>query len=221
MRTIAFVTAALLIAAPASAGNLISNGSFESGLTGWSIVGTEGQGFPPVAITYGSATGYPTGAFGEAVPADDSASLSSDAVGTRAAYFVSDLSASQGLKQSVFLNAGTYAIGFSYYAPANGYANPVDARFSGSIGGITLVNALVSAGPVTDWIAISGLTTITTAGFYDAEFLFTTNGVPAKDVVIDRVYIDAVPEPASWAMLIAGFGLVGAAARRRRVAVTA
>ena len=26
----------------------------------------------------------------------------------------------------------------------------------------------------------------------------------------------AVPEPASWAMLIAGFGLVGAAARRRR-----
>ncbi|WP_426169167.1 PEPxxWA-CTERM sorting domain-containing protein [Sandarakinorhabdus sp. DWP1-3-1] len=28
-----------------------------------------------------------------------------------------------------------------------------------------------------------------------------------------------VPEPASWAMLIAGFGLVGAAARRRRMAV--
>jgi hypothetical protein len=26
----------------------------------------------------------------------------------------------------------------------------------------------------------------------------------------------AVPEPASWAMLIAGFGLVGASARRRR-----
>lgn len=31
----------------------------------------------------------------------------------------------------------------------------------------------------------------------------------------------AVPEPASWAMLIAGFGLVGAAARRRRVTVAA
>jgi hypothetical protein len=29
----------------------------------------------------------------------------------------------------------------------------------------------------------------------------------------------AVPEPANWAMLIAGFGLVGAAMRRRRVAV--
>jgi hypothetical protein len=32
---------------------------------------------------------------------------------------------------------------------------------------------------------------------------------------------NAVPEPASWAMLIAGFGLVGAVARRRRVAVAA
>jgi hypothetical protein len=33
--------------------------------------------------------------------------------------------------------------------------------------------------------------------------------------------LNAVPEPASWAMLIAGFGLTGAVARRRRVAVGA
>lgn len=32
---------------------------------------------------------------------------------------------------------------------------------------------------------------------------------------------DPVPEPASWAMLIAGFGLVGAMARRRRLVVSA
>ena len=31
-----------------------------------------------------------------------------------------------------------------------------------------------------------------------------------------RITAGAVPEPASWAMLIAGFGLVGAVARRRR-----
>jgi hypothetical protein len=38
---------------------------------------------------------------------------------------------------------------------------------------------------------------------------------------LDNVTIGAVPEPASWVMLIAGFGLVGAAARRRRTAVVA
>jgi hypothetical protein len=31
--------------------------------------------------------------------------------------------------------------------------------------------------------------------------------------------VTAVPEPSSWAMLIAGFGIVGAAARRRRMVV--
>lgn len=33
--------------------------------------------------------------------------------------------------------------------------------------------------------------------------------------------VSAVPEPASWAMLIAGFVIVGAAARRRRITVAA
>ncbi|NNM75900.1 PEP-CTERM sorting domain-containing protein [Sphingomonas sp. ID1715] len=33
--------------------------------------------------------------------------------------------------------------------------------------------------------------------------------------------INAVPEPASWALMVAGFGLAGAATRRRRVLATA
>ena len=41
---------------------------------------------------------------------------------------------------------------------------------------------------------------------------------PSADVryVAGRPTINAVPEPATWAMLIGGFGLIGAAARRRR-----
>jgi hypothetical protein len=31
--------------------------------------------------------------------------------------------------------------------------------------------------------------------------------------------LPAIPEPATWAMLIAGFGLTGAAMRRRRAAI--
>jgi hypothetical protein len=217
MRVLGLVAAAMLVAGPAYAGNLVTNGSFESGLAGWTLVGSESQGYPPVAITYGAAAAYPVGAFGEAVGPDDSASLSEDPVGNLAAYFVSDFSNGQGLQQSVFLTPGKYNIGFSYYAPANGYANINDARFSGTVGGVNLVNALVSSGPATTWLAFSGIADIAVAGNYDVAFIFDTDGYPAKDVVIDRVYIQAaVPEPASWALMIGGFGLVGAMARRHR-----
>ena len=36
---------------------------------------------------------------------------------------------------------------------------------------------------------------------------------------LDNVSVLGVPEPASWALMIGGFGLVGAASRRRRLAV--
>lgn len=48
-------------------------------------------------------------------------------------------------------------------------------------------------------------------------FISTTDGALGRGALT----IGAVPEPASWAMLIAGFGLVGAAARRRRAVVIA
>ncbi len=41
---------------------------------------------------------------------------------------------------------------------------------------------------------------------------------PARCSLTTRIdwYVQGVPEPASWTMMIAGFGAVGAAARRRR-----
>jgi hypothetical protein len=75
---------------------------------------------------------------------------------------------------------------------------------------------------------IFGNLTIATADTYSVNFVFNTNFNPSKDVVIDQVYIIAsdsggpvipvIPEPATWAMMIAGFGLVGAAMRRRQAA---
>lgn len=65
--------------------------------------------------------------------------------------------------------------------------------------------------------------TIDTAGTYKLAFGVTNSIDSAFDsalawngAVIGNTVIDPVPEPQSWAMLIAGFGLVGAAARRRR-----
>jgi hypothetical protein len=218
MRTIlgAALGVAMLASSPAMAvvNNLVTNGSFESGLANWTIGGSDGQGFPPVAIFYNNSSAYPIGAFGESVPPDNSVSLSPDAVGQRAAYFVTDLANAQSLSQTIFLNPGRYEFGFSAFAPQNGFNNAGDARFQATILGTTVANYLVSTGPVRTWQAFTGQTTIQTAGLYTVNFQFDTNLNPSKDIVIDRVYVAAVPEPASWAMLLAGFGLIGMIRRR-------
>jgi hypothetical protein len=69
------------------------------------------------------------------------------------------------------------------------------------------------------WLTYSMTFTPTTSGSLTMTFLSTS----ADNVgpMLDNVLVSQVPEPASWAMLIAGFGLVGAAARRRRVVVAA
>jgi hypothetical protein len=230
MRPVALAAALLLASPTVAATNLVNNGSFELGLAGWNIGGIDNQGFPPVAIFYGMAAPYPMGAFGEAVPADNApGSLSPDAAGERGLYFVSDLTVDQSVFQLVFLTPGNYQIGFSAYAPQNGFNNAGDALFSGSIAGVTLASYSVKGGVATTWQHFGGNATIVSAGFYPVAFVFNTNLFPSADVVIDRVYIiagggggpeiPAIPEPATWAMLIAGFGLVGATARRRRLAL--
>ena len=206
----------------AQAANLVMNGSFESGLSGWTIGGTDLQGYPPVAITYNSASAYPVGAFGEAIPVNNAFTNSPDAAGTRAAYFVSDITVDQSLSQMITVtSAGLYQIGFSAYAPANGYANFYDAEFSGVIASVMLADYAVSEGPKTTWQTFAGSTNLA-VGSYKVEFVFDTDAYPAKDIVIDQVYVIAgnppleVPEPGTLAVLGLGLLAMGAVRRRRQ-----
>jgi len=65
------------------------------------------------------------------------------------------------------------------------------------------------------------------AGAHTVEFFASGQGWQAgadESWGIDNFALSAmgsVPEPSSWAMLIAGFGLTGAAMRRRKVALSA
>lgn len=221
-RTLVAVVVSAVCAAPVAAApvNYVTNGSFENGLAGWTIGGADAQGYPPVAIFYNSNAGYPTGAFGEAVPQNNAPTNSPDPVGLRAAYFVSDFATNQSLSQVVGpLAPGTYQIGFSAYAPANGYANFYDATFQGVVASVALASYPVSSGPVTTWQTFAGTANLA-GGNYLVEFVFNTGGFPAKDVVIDQVYViegnPPIPEPATLTLFGAGTGVFGMLLRRRR-----
>ena len=66
------------------------------------------------------------------------------------------------------------------------------------------------------------------AGVNVLQFTVTNFGQPTGnpsglrvEFLSSETGVGAIPEPAAWAMLIAGFGLVGAVARRRRSLTTA
>ncbi len=211
---------------PASAANLLVNGSFESGFTGWTLGGSSGDPYPPVVIPYNVSSPYPGGAFNEVIPTDNAiGNPGFDPVGESAAYFVADLARPQTLEQIVNVVAGVnYTFGFDVYLPANGAGNVNDATLTATVAGLPFAALLASATPTTSWLHFSSSATAAVNGTVNFAFTFNSNGVPAKDFVIDRVYLAptaSVPEASTWLMMIFGFGVVGGALRRRSAGAVA
>jgi hypothetical protein len=91
------------------------------------------------------------------------------------------------------------------------------------------LTALAAAGTITTTLfadpdAAESFTTFLLDGFTGLTSLTITGSAAFPEFALDNLDVSptadaAVPEPASWAMLIAGFGLTGGALRRRRVSV--
>lgn len=104
---------------------------------------------------------------------------------------------------SFLFGSGVSAVGFRYVS-----------NFGVSLFEAYLGATLVASQNFTTTVDVSQFYGATGGGF--DRIVITppgNNAMLSKDFQIAA----GVPEPASWAMLIAGFGLVGAAARRRRV----
>lgn len=86
------------------------------------------------------------------------------------------------------------------------------STFDAYLGATLVASTTFTTGvDITQWYGVTG-------GGFD-RIVITAPGNNA--LLATDFQIGSVPEPASWAMLIAGFGLVGTAARRRRMASAA
>lgn len=107
----------------------------------------------------------------------------------------------------LLLAAGSYVIGGQYAGGSFPYA----------LTGLTTAPGYVYNG-IRESEAGSGFT-FPTSAFPDSQRFFGTQSFALVNFSI--VQISAVPEPATWAMMLLGFGVVGTSIRRRRKVLAA
>ena len=214
IKSIAVAAAFCFATLSAAHADIVTNGGFETGdFSGWTVntFGNDSD-HGPVVIQYGQSSSYPTGAYGEIIPAPAGG-------GNYGAYFSTDY-AIHAISQNLALTIGTqYVLSFDVYAPANGLANPFDAQFAAyadNVDPLVFISSIKGLAP--GWNHFSAVFTATDN--LNLEFDFAGGGQQvndyAPDLVLDNVSIAAVPEPATWAMMILGFAFLAFAGLRRR-----
>ena len=224
-----------LIAAPASAAQLLTNGDFETGTyAGWTALNAPASNGSIQLDTPGSTT--PVSGMATAANALGGRFYSmTDQSGPGAYALLQTFTVAPGttsltLSFQQFVQTGIPLIigppNFDFTGAPNQHAR-VDiltstaSAFSTAAADVVQNFYLNIDGPVVSpYIAYSFDISTLAAGTYQLRFAqvdnqgFFNQGV--DNVSIEAV-AGAVPEPTSWAMMIVGFGIVGASARRRIV----
>jgi hypothetical protein len=222
------LAAALLAAAPAAAvTNLVVNGDFSAGNTGFT-------------------NGYANKAANDGVPLDEGQyQIDTNALNTHFAW--TDLADNTGDAAGLYLVANGSGDGATVWQQTINVASNTTYSFgafiadvccndigAGSrgfppsftfeyIGNNTGAAPLASFTPTTFGIWESVGARFNSAGNTSLTLRITNLNAVANgnDLGLDDISLTAVPEPTTWAMMLAGFGLVGFSMRRRNRAVAA
>ena len=238
-------------ALPATAANLVTNGSFETvapgspasfeigphylyngNLIGWTSAagsGTNANGaynvlFDSATATTADASTRYTAGEQQRIASENYAGASPD--GGNFVGLDGDTAANGALSQLISgLTVGkTYKL--SFYWAGTQFSNrtgDTTERLDVSFGGDSFSTATVG-GPTHYFAGWYGVTQNFVATNSSQLLSFLSVGTPSglpPVALLDGVSLTAVPEPASWALMIAGFVMVGAAARRRTVRAVA
>jgi choice-of-anchor C domain-containing protein len=193
--------AVMLVALPATAAEatIVINGSFEQGPASVGTFRTYSTG--STAITGWTVTGGSVDLIGSYWNSSDGA-RSLDMSGNAPGTIVQTLSTVAGQR---------YRLSFDVSSNPDQASLKTMKVFFGNATPLNIVSPPVRR-PL-NWVTHSQIFTADSAAT-QLKFQSTFGG--PWGVALDNVAVNAVvPEPASWAMLIAGFGLVGAIMRRR------
>ena len=126
---------------------------------------------------------------------------------------------------AIALTAGdTYTIAFSDILQGFNAGDPQTSAYTVSLGAFTA--NLVSLAGITTQRSLSFVAAVTdplaALSFHTTTGPDSSHGPVVQNITVSEAApnVGSVPEPASWTLMIAGFGLVGATLRRRKVAVS-
>lgn len=195
--------AAVLLASSANAASVV-NGSFEQGTNPGSFT-TLGTGSTAITgWTVAAGTVDYIGNYWQASDGVRSVDLSGGSIGTLA----------QTLSGLTF--AKRYVVSFDVARNPDGGTTPRTGTFvaNGQTFGFAYTDATSTRANM-KWETVSYIFQATGTSA-DISFSSDSSGGCCFGPALDNVAISAVPEPAAWAMMIGGLGLIGGAARRRR-----
>lgn len=198
------LAAALAVGGAAHAANLVADGDFSSPFGGSTFTTySAGSSFGPWNVTSGSID-----LIGNYWQSPTTGGGSVDVDGNAPGAF----------DQSIATGAGEYTLTFDLSGNPDG--NPTTKALQVSVGGVTkLFTYTIGANSHSNMMYTTESLTFKATGPTTLTFTSMDNNSPYGPVVAD-VAITAVPEPASWALMLLGVGAMGASLRARRLRAT-